>query len=197
MPPSRRAVLRVRQHSRLVVLAAAGISLDAPSSIPAGAALTSTLLVGWTHPRLGWLRRCGLSRLAARARTAGFASNCSIEWLAWAEPRLLDWLVVLDRAAGPNLWHRCLAGAIDGGATVLTTNFDTRIEQVAGHPRRTVVSASAPRTRQLEGSALVKLHGSFDAGSRARPVATLTQIATLGYGYERSRTLRPWLTSTP
>lgn len=42
----------------------------------------------------------------------------------------------------------------------------------------------------------MKLHGSFEAASQARPVATLSQIATLGYGYERSRTLRRWLTST-
>jgi len=195
MPPSRRTVPSVRLHSRLVVLAGAGISLDAPSSIPAGATLTDTLL--------GWLDASAPEVTAPlRSLSAGSAGpygglrfELLIEWLAWAEPRLSDWLAVLERAGGPNLWHRCLAGAIAGGATVLTTNFDTRIEQAAGHVRRTIVSASSPRARQLDSSALVKLHGSFGAGSRARPVATLTQIATLGYGYERSGTLRRWLTS--
>lgn len=127
MPPSRRAVLSVRRHSRLVVLAGAGISLDAPSSIPAGAALTSTLL-GWLDASAPGVAAPLWSLSAGSAGPyGGLRFELLIEWLAWAEPRLLDWLAVLDRAGGPNLWHRCLAGAIDGGATVLTTNFDTRI----------------------------------------------------------------------
>jgi hypothetical protein len=82
---------------------------------------------------------------------------------------------------------------ISEGATVFTTNFDTRIEaacSATGVPlRRSVVASRAPSVASLKHANLVKLHGTF-SGPSARadsqaPVGTLQQIAGFGLGYER------------
>jgi hypothetical protein len=83
---------------------------------------------------------------------------------------------------------------VSRGAQVLTTNFDTHIEDACrrmGVSCTTVVLARhAPPVGALRDAQLVKLHGSFaDRPPFVRPstapVATLRQMSRWGLGYER------------
>jgi hypothetical protein len=116
-----------------------------------------------------------------------------VEWIAYIEPRVLDVLASSDRYGIPNRWHRWIADMIARGAQVVTTNFDTRIENACRQidvPCKTVVlSRHAPESGALSGAQLIKLHGTF--AERApyirrsiSPVTTLRQIARWGLGYQ-------------
>jgi hypothetical protein len=182
-----------------VILAGAGISIDAPSNVPAAAPLLEVLR-DWICAGDQELRRRMDAVLApphARHPYEGpYASTrfeLLLEWARFVEPGIYDALSLLDEAGTPNLWHHHLALAVREGAVVLTTNFDSRIERACldlGVPLRgVVISGTAVPDAELREANLVKLHGSFRPlpGSRRRctPVGTLSQISRFGLGFER------------
>jgi hypothetical protein len=88
-----------------------------------------------------------------------------VEWIAYIEPRIIDFVASGTQWGTPNRWHWWIADMIARGAQVLTTNFDTRIEDAcrrAGIPCKTVVvSGNAPQPGALRRAQLIKLHGTF------------------------------------
>jgi hypothetical protein len=117
-----------------------------------------------------------------------------LEWIAYVEPRILDVMASCVQWGAPNRWHWWIADMVARGARVLTTNFDTRIEDACrtrGVPCTTVIlSRHAPPVCDLRDAQLVKLHGTFaDRPPFVRPstapVATLRQMSRWGLGYER------------
>lgn len=186
---------------RLTILAGAGVSLDRPSCVPAGAAIID-VLVDWIcrdHPA----ERHLLDQLRAPARDQspyrGPLGSLRFELLLgectrW-KPAVLRALSVLESRGGPNLWHLRVIDAVRHGARVLTTNFDTRLEAAAAlldvDLPVVTVGTRVPPVRALASAALIKLHGSFPSpGRRALPTGTLAQMAGFGLAYERAPALR-------
>lgn len=181
--------------SETVVLAGAGISIEEPSGIPAAQGLSDALLRWITsNPTVR-------QRLAHRL-TPGNNFNPYhflrfeglVQAIAAIDPNIFNYLESTQVYGGPNVNHQLLARMALRGATILTTNFDTRIEQAAGSSQiRTLVlsgNRSVPGTRDR----LIKLHGSFPwrRGRNVTPRATLTQIGKLGLGFERFPDFQNW-----
>jgi hypothetical protein len=93
-----------------------------------------------------------------------------------------DFLKCIRVLGLPNSTHSFLAREIGRGATVLTVNFDDRIEvaceEFGVDPRRFVVTPA--NRRPLPGAGLVKLHGTFVRRGRSAPWATLGKIGEAG-----------------
>ena len=177
------------------MLAGAGISIEEPSGIPAAAALSQALLE-WLTPNSN--ARTHLARMM----TPGSQFNPYqflrfeglIQAIAEVDPNIFYYLESTQRFGGPNVTHRLLAKMCFAGATVLTTNFDTRIEQAVdeGHIATFVLSSKrrSPKTEDR----LIKVHGSFPwkRGRNVTPHATLTQIGKLGLGFEHFSQFQEW-----
>ncbi len=119
-----------------------------------------------------------------------------LEWVSYLEPRVLNVLADCDKDGSPNRWHWWIADMIAGGATVLTTNFDSRIEMAcrALQMKCSVVHLTARRVSAdaIDRAQLIKLHGSFAKTRCGRPgkfghapMMTLRQLARWGLAYER------------
>ncbi|HKP77368.1 MAG TPA: SIR2 family protein [Longimicrobiaceae bacterium] len=183
-----------------MILVGAGISIDPPSNIPAAAGLLD-LLVDWIcasapelRPQLDLALAPPDQRLPYEGPYATTRFELLLEWIRYIEPAIYDALSVLDDCGTANLWHFHVAAALRRGAVVLTTNFDTRVEEacvaLGVHPRVAVLSGSRRRVAELTDANLVKLHGSFPyPGRRFTPIGTLSQISRFGLGYERLRPL--------
>lgn len=193
-----------------VFLVGAGLSIDGPSWIPPAAPLTA-LLVDWIcadapdlRPRLAHLLLDPALREPWKGPWATLRFELLLQWLEYIEPKLFEVLAGLDTNGIPNRWHRFLAERIREGARVLTTNFDTRVEQACDDLgidcRVVVLSAARPDPRDLAAAGLVKLHGSFGGHKRGflrrhAPVGTLSRIARLGFGFGGAQTTRTSLLS--
>jgi len=188
-----------RDPSETVVLAGAGISVEEPSGIPAAWGLSEALLRWITSSRS---RRSEL----ARRMTPGNQFNPYqflrfeglIQAIAAIDPNVFRFLEATQAYGAPNPNHRMLARMALEGATILTTNFDTRIEQAAGEAKLSTFVLSASRRAPTTSDRLIKLHGSFPwkRGRNVTPHATLTQIGKLGLGFERFPEFRDWFRST-
>jgi hypothetical protein len=183
------------EPSQVVVLAGAGVSIEEPSGIPAACGLLDALLK-WVAPD-GNLR-AGLARRMTPGshfnpyhflRFEGF-----IQAVAELDPNVFYYLESTQSYGGPNRNHCLLARMALGGATVLTTNFDTRIEQAAGVSFLPTFVLSSRRRVPGPGERLIKVHGSFPwkRGRNVTPRASLTQIGKLGLGFERFTAFRDW-----
>jgi hypothetical protein len=183
------------EPSRVVVLAGAGVSIEEPSGIPAAWGLLE-LLLKWVTPD-------GAARAElARRMTPGSQFNPYhflrfegfVQAVAEIDPNIFYYLESTQTVGGPNLNHRLLARMALAGATVVTTNFDTRIEQAAGEGLLPTFVLSSKRKAPNPNDRLVKVHGSFPwrRGRNVTPRATLTQIGKLGLGFERFPAFQDW-----
>ena len=181
--------------NQVVVLAGAGISIEEPSGIPAAWGLLEALLE-WVAPDAKV--RAGLARRMMPGshlnpyhflRFEGF-----IQAVAELDPNVFYYLESTQTYGRPNLNHQLLARMAFEGATVLTTNFDTRIEQASGRALLPTFVLSSRRRAPTPGDRLVKVHGSFPwkRGRNVTPRATLAQIGKLGLGFERFPAFRDW-----
>lgn len=186
---------RKRKASEVVVLAGAGISIEEPSGIPA-AALLSQVLLEWVS------RDVNVRAALARMMTPGSQFNPYqflrfeglIQAIAEIDPNIFYYLEATQSFGEPNANHRLLAKMCLAGATVLTTNFDTRIEQAVDDGYISTFVLSSKRRAPKPEDRLIKVHGSFPwkRGRNVTPHATLTQIGKLGLGFERFSQFREW-----
>ena len=189
-----------RSPSNTTLLVGAGVSVDSPSSVPLAEPIMD-LLCEWlsrgapdVRAALDHLRQPARARKPYRGPYATLRFELLLEWITYVEPRILDVLATTVQCGSPNRWHKWIADMVSRGAQVLTTNFDTRIEDACrrmGVSCTTVVLARhAPPVGALRDAQLIKLHGSFaDRRPFVRPstapVATLRQMSRWGLGYER------------
>lgn len=177
------------------MLAGAGVSIEEPSGIPAAWGLLEALLK-WVAP--GRKVRAALARRMTPGshfnpyqflRFEGF-----IQAVAEIDPNIFSYLESTQTFGGPNINHQMLASMALEGATVLTTNFDTRIEQAAGQGYLPAFVLSSKRRAPNPPHRLIKLHGSFPwrRGRNVTPRATLTQIGKLGLGFEHFPAFQNW-----
>jgi hypothetical protein len=181
------------------VLAGAGISIEEPSGIPAAWGLLNVLLK-WAAP--GDKSRAELARRMAAGsefnpyrflRLEGF-----IQAVAEIDPNIFYYLESTQAFGSPNTNHRLLAEIALQGTTIITTNFDTRIEQAIGDRRLSTFVLSSKRRVPNESDRLIKIHGSFPwkRGRNVTPRATLTQIGKLGLGFEHFPEFQNWFRKT-
>jgi len=148
--------------SQVVVLAGAGISIEEPSGIPAAWGLLEVLLE-WVAPN-----RKTRAALAERM-TPGTRFNPYhflrfegfLQAIAQIDPNIFYYLESTQSFGAANINHRLLARMALNGTTVLTTNFDTRIEQAADKEGLAAFVLSSSRREPNELDRLVKVHGSF------------------------------------
>jgi hypothetical protein len=178
-----------------VVLAGAGISIEEPSGIPAAWGLLEVLLK--------WAAPAGKVRVdMARRTTPGHQFNPYqflrfegfIQAIAEIDPNIFYFLESSQTFGGPNINHLLLARMALKGTTILTTNFDTRIEQAVGDRYLSTFVLSSKRRVPNPADRLIKVHGSFPwkRGRNVTPRATLTQIGKLGLGFERFPMFQDW-----
>jgi hypothetical protein len=117
-----------------------------------------------------------------------------IQAVAEIDPNIFYYLESIQAYGRPNSNHRILAQMAIQGATVITTNFDTRIEEAVGERYMPTFVLSSKRRTPNPVDRLIKLHGSFPwkRGRNVTPRATLTQIGKLGLGFEGFPGLRSW-----
>lgn len=181
------------------MLAGAGISVEEPSGIPAAWGLLDALLK-WAAPT-GRAREELSGRMAPGSdfnpyrflRFEGF-----IQAVAEIDPNIFYYLESTQIFGGPNTNHTLFAEMALRGATIITTNFDTRIEQAVGNRHLSTFVLSSKRQVPTESDRLIKIHGSFPwrRGRNVTPRATLTQIGKLGLGFEHFPEFRDWFRKT-
>jgi len=185
-----------------VFLVGAGVSIDSPSGVPPAWPVIE-LLCRWIVGRNG----ARVNALLDRCRP-GNTSNpfqfIRLEALLGAiepvAPQALSALRLLETHGLPNAHHRFLAGAVLSGARLITTNFDTRIEEglrrLNSRAECFVLSSSNPVP--LRGSRFVKIHGSFPygPGRRSGPRATLNGIGGIGLGFSHFPRFVRWFEET-
>jgi len=190
------------QLDRHIFLVGAGISVDPPSHIPPAAPICDFLL--------RWLSggdKDVCARLIERSRP-GSSHNpydfvrfeALIHRIAQLDPGIITQLALLETYGFPNAHHVLLAMALRGGASVVTTNFDNRIE-LAGALldwKVPVMRLSRRSPAPPETAMLVKVHGSFPSFhdySVHSARASLPRIGSLGLAFERYPRLRRWFAS--
>jgi hypothetical protein len=185
--------------SEIVVLAGAGISVEEPSGIPAAWGLLEVLLK-WAAPD------ARVRKDLARRMTPGSQFNPYrflrfegfIQAVAALDPNIFYCLESTQTFGSPNINHLLFARMALAGSTILTTNFDTRIEQAAGARHLPTFVLSSNRRVPAAVDRLIKLHGSFPLkrGRNVVPRATLTQIGKLGLGFARFPEFQNWFSRT-
>lgn len=159
------------RSGELAFLVGAGISADPPSTLPLAKDLCRRLLklVAPNDPHV-------VSELWQRLETVRLERILSVV----ERSVRLSCLSILH-STRPNSNHVLLARAIENGAIVFTTNFDTLIEQArhGNWPVRRTPSELRSRTDVGMGSSsgcLVKLHGSVELLEEDGPISTIEQI---------------------
>ncbi|WP_459873620.1 SIR2 family protein, partial [Endothiovibrio diazotrophicus] len=184
--------------TKTLFLVGAGISLDTPSCIPPARPITR-LFCDWIAAGDEELAAALLERCAPRHDHNPF-DFIRFESLIGAIDRITPGIVQqlrgLERAGTPNAHHLFLAAAIARGARVITTNFDTRLEEAAQwqeHDPGLMVLSDRRRVPR-ESHRLIKLHGSFPENGRRRslPRATLNRIGEIGLGFDHYPGFRDW-----
>lgn len=174
-----------------VFLAGAGISIDAPSSLPSAREMVKSLLQACIPPE----------DLLAISNLEGLRYELIVEAVENNADKDLKFLDYLDLAKNPNLLHMFLAQTIDRGHHVITTNFDYLIEQALlkivppenyGNihviiTRDDFLKYQEPKAHAEAGRRLLfKIHGSkYDAitGADTRE-SLITTISALGKNKE-------------
>lgn len=172
----------------------AGVSAPPPSSLPLAAGLVASL----TAPVLEPLALpAKLARNVQRALVAlrpEVITDVLLEHLGIDAARPL--LRVLR--GDPNAWHRFLAAALGAGCCVITTNFDTLIEQACdahGTRYRTVVG-TAVEDGVASKSTLFKIHGSI-GGDALESVALAVRQVGHGLSTPQTRLLKALVENRP
>ncbi|MEO5368665.1 MAG: SIR2 family protein [Magnetococcus sp. DMHC-1] len=181
-----------------VFLVGAGISIDAPSGIPPAHPILRALCrwIAGDDAILAdqLLNRCRPSNVRNPFDFIRF--EALIQAITLVIPDFLGVLRTVEADGLPNAHHLFLMAEASRGATVLTTNFDTRMEMAAEwmefDPDRLVLSPR--RQRPGKNTRLVKLHGSFPyrRSGRHLPRATLNQIGVIGLGFAHFPGFRNW-----
>lgn len=184
----------INRYRDVVFLVGAGVSIAPPSGFPPAAPLTEVLL-RWVAADARSYSRLHDRALGTRATTFDFLRfELLFEQIVHHDPKIFDVLEVLQYEGMPNKFHYFLALALQRGSRVLTTNFDTRIEEAArilGISAPRLVVGPAPQMQFQQRYRLVKLHGSFaDTTDPARnvapkPAAALSHIGKTGLMFRR------------
>lgn len=190
------------QFDRHIFFVGAGISVDPPSHIPAAGPICEFLmrwLSGGDKDVYETLRE--RSRPGSSHNPYDFVRfEALIHRIAQLDPRIVTQLALLETYGSPNAHHLFLATALRGGASVVTTNFDNRIE-LAGvllDWRVPVMRLSRRSPVPPEAAILVKLHGSFPSFrdySAHSAKASLPRIGSLGLAFARYPRLQRWFAS--
>lgn len=181
--------------AKRLYLVGAGISVDEPSGVAGVPDLLDIIF------RKMQVRNGPGQDTYWRAATIAPAHNpfgalrfeAVIQALVEVAPEVRDLLPEMATTGAPNACHLFLASEIGRGATVVTTNFDRRIEEAC---ERLGVGCepfvlSGRRPCPSPQDRFVKLHGSF--GGRAMPRATLLAIGRVGLGFRHFPKLRGWV----
>ena len=178
-----------------VLFVGAGAGIPAPTGLPGGADISNHLLYhlcdsvpggfdacfGTSAPSLGSAPVPLIAPLNNIARTYSFdylvTSSIRFETLLYCGWLKLgdDFLDILDclHHGRPNAYHLFAARLLELGGTVLTTNFDTHIEDSLSSTARVSVSFDWPRTNVIGNGALFKIHGSLSSLTGPIPKGTL------------------------
>lgn len=187
---------------RHIFFVGAGISVDPPSHIPPAGPICDFLM--------RWLSGGDTDvydRLRERSRP-GSSHNpydfvrfeALIHRIAQLDPGIITQLALLETYGFPNAHHVLLAMALRGGASVVTTNFDNRIELAGALLEWSVpvMRLSRKSSAPPEEAILVKVHGSFPSFrdySAHSARASLPRIGSLGLAFGRYPRLRNWFAS--
>lgn len=181
-----------------IIFVGAGIGIPTPTNLPGGADVSNHLLYhlcegipeafdccfGTRNPALGAAPIPLLSPLNDVALAYGLdhlvTSSIRFETLlycGWLKVgnQLLDALDCLQLGS-PNAYHKFAARFLELGGTVITTNFDTHIENSLSPAHSVSVIADWPDSISANYT-MYKLHGSLS--SSTRPVSKNTLGATL------------------
>jgi hypothetical protein len=174
-----------------VLLAGAGISLDGPSCFPVGSSVVNAL-AEWLGDGDG-----AQTEKAKAALTHGGANPYSFmrfeqmwETLELLVPGISGTMESLERYGAPNANHDAIADFLDHGGTLITTNFDRRIEQALRQRDsnlRPWVFGARPRAPATD-TRFFKIHGSF--GFRRKVLSSLFAIGSAGLLFSRYPSLR-------
>lgn len=182
--------------SETALLVGAGVSVDAPSCIPAAHAVVAALS--------DWLGN-GDAEQADRARQAMTARGNNPYALVRFEqvwqtldnimPGISRTLESLELFGSPNENHHALAEILTHGGSVITTNFDRRIEWALrrrGTRCNPWVFGRSKSTHDAD-TQYFKVHGSF--GRRRQLLATLFSIGSAGLAFSRMPQLKDALSA--
>lgn len=179
------------REERLAILAGAGISRRAPSNLPTAGEMMISILRRLLSPEV-FLRSADLLNAERPGRHSPkdfIRFESLVRTLAqYSRDANLTFLNYLAESRSPNRNHYLLAGLIENGHPVLTTNFDGLIETAC--VRRgfypIVLAEEATFRKWSPGSdrpSLFKLHGSFEVegrDSRGSLRASLDSIVRAG-----------------
>ena len=132
-PPYELPLAATFETGDLSFLVGAGISIDAPSCIPAVQPII-TLVCRWLAAGDDDLARALITRCEPGHAFCPFdflRFEAVLEAVSREIPKFLRLLQALETHGYPNLSHLFLVRAAAKGARILTTNFDTRLEMAA------------------------------------------------------------------
>lgn len=196
LPATARAIITSRQ--RKVFLVGAGISKDPPTLFPLASELISAFLECISQAVPAFIGYVNLVEQAVRQPpAAGYRLEVLLEMARQGiGDRVLKVLSFLEHGV-PNVFHNLLALYLAKGHIIVTTNFDTMIEDAyeritAGTQGLTVILTekqfeAASRSLPL-GGLLIKLHGSV-RNVRGKPSYRSIQItlASMANGLSRGK----------
>lgn len=177
--------------SEVALVVGAGISVDAPSCIPAAAAIVAALS--------DWLGD-GDAQQVDRARRAMMARGNNPYALVRFEqiwqtldcimPGISRALESLELFGSPNENHHALAEVLKNGGSIITTNFDRRVEWALRHcgTRCSPWVFGRSKSRPEAETRYFKVHGSF--GRRRQLLTTLFSIGSAGLAFSRMSQLK-------
>ena len=163
LPTQQQDLWRYALHrGSAVLLVGAGISAESPSSLPLASDLSSRL-VGAIAVRCG-LEAALISQVESCATV--LRPEVVADILLWHLGSYALGPVYSDLNGVPNDWHHHIATAMARGCSVITTNFDTLIEQACcdqGVPYSLLAPGpeKARLTHPTPAAYLIKLHGSL------------------------------------
>jgi SIR2-like domain len=174
-----------------VLLAGAGISLDWPSCFPIGSSVVDAIAEWLGDGDHGQTKK---ARGALTHRGANPYSFMRFEqmWetLELLVPGISRTMESLELFGASNTNHHAIADFLDHGGTLITTNFDKRIEQALQHrdsDLRPWVFGARPR-KPAPNTRFFKIHGSF--GYRRKLLSSLFAIGSAGLVFSRYHSLR-------
>jgi hypothetical protein len=174
-----------------VVLAGAGISLDWPSCFPIGSSIVSALAAWLGDGDAGQTARAKAALSLRGANPYSFIRFEQMwETLELLVPGISSTMESLELFGAPNADHHVIADFLDHGGTLVTTNFDRRIEQALrerGSSLRPWVFGARPRAPRAD-TRFFKIHGSF--GYRRKLLSSLFAIGSAGLVFSRYPSLR-------
>ncbi|MEA2462615.1 MAG: hypothetical protein QOJ98_362 [Acidobacteriota bacterium] len=164
----------------------AGVSAPPPSRLPLAAGLVASLIAPVLQPLKvpAGLARSVISALV-RLRPE-VVTDVLLEHLGIDAARPL--LRVLR--GQPNAWHGLLSAALDSGCSVITTNFDTLIEEAgdAIAARFRIIVGSAGEEPVTANSILFKIHGSIGGDATAALSSVALAVRQVGRGLSPRQT---------